>query len=105
MRCQGNGTMKIGARAIVTLGGSLLQNGRQVVSRIHQMAMRTARAAGMSRAPSLVILDDVFPHILTGFRIPEYNAIFQAIPDAEVHSMASYPWPGVAEGFEQLHQP
>jgi glycosyltransferase involved in cell wall biosynthesis len=34
----------------------------------------------------LVVLDDVFPLSLSGFRIAEFNAYLDAFPDAEVHS-------------------
>ncbi len=39
--------------------------------------------------PTLKILDDFFPNLLTGFRVAEYNAIFSAFPRAQV--LSAYP--------------
>ena len=34
----------------------------------------------------LVILDDFFPNLLTGFRVAEYNALLQALPGLQIYS-------------------
>lgn len=34
----------------------------------------------------LVVLDDFFPNVLTAFRVAEYNALLQALPDLRVYS-------------------
>lgn len=43
---------------------------------------------GRSRVPRdrLLVLDDFFPHLLTGFRVAEYNAYLAAFGNVEVHS-------------------
>lgn len=42
---------------------------------------------GRDRGPrSLIILDDVFPHLLSSFRIAEYNGYLEVFGDAQVHS-------------------
>ena len=44
------------------------------------------------RAASLIILDDIFPHLLSSFRVAEYNAYLSAYPQAVVYSTgAAFP--------------
>jgi hypothetical protein len=43
----------------------------------------------MSLSHELVILDDIFPHSLSAFRIAEYNAYLEAFPTTRVYSTAS----------------
>src|SRR5260221_13378619 len=40
------------------------------------------------RDPRLVILDDIFPHLLSAFRIAEFNAYLSRYPNSVVHSTA-----------------
>src|SRR5258708_7896211 len=41
------------------------------------------------REGMLVILDDYFPNLLTGFRIAEYNAYLDAFPDLLIMSVSN----------------
>jgi len=48
-------------------------------------------AIGLSRRqqpPAMVILDDYFPNLLTGFRVGEFNALLEAFPDLVILSAA-----------------
>jgi glycosyltransferase involved in cell wall biosynthesis len=56
------------------------------------------------RAGRLLILDDVFPNLVSGFRVSEFNAYLRALPSARVLSTPHW-WPtatGVV-GFEAAH--
>jgi glycosyltransferase involved in cell wall biosynthesis len=44
----------------------------------------------------LVILDDIFPHLLSAFRVAEYNAYLETFPNAVVYSTAAT-FPMIAE--------
>lgn len=47
---------------------------------------RWQAARARRRGDDLVILDDFFPNLLTGFRVAEYNALMQAMPGLRVFS-------------------
>jgi len=44
------------------------------------------KISGRRKSTSLVVLDDIFPHLLSAFRIAEYNHYLEKFPHAEVHS-------------------
>jgi glycosyltransferase involved in cell wall biosynthesis len=55
------------------------------------------------RRRGLVIVDDVFPHLLSGFRIAEFNAYLEHWPLAEVHTfVGSTPLLGEHLAFPQV---
>ena len=41
-----------------------------------------------SRTQDLIILDDIFPHLLSAFRIAEYNAYLESFPSSKIYSNA-----------------
>lgn len=49
---------------------------------------------------SLIVLDDIYPHLLSAFRIAEFNTYLSAYPDAKIHSTATA-FPAVME--ERTH--
>lgn len=63
-----------------------------VVARVGEIALKAGidRMAGIARPPPdpdrLVILDDAFPHLLTSFRIAEFNAHLERYPGSAVYS-------------------
>lgn len=53
----------------------------------------------------LVILDDAFPHLLSAFRIAEYNAYLQRFPDSVVYSTtSSFPALRESRNFEGVRE-
>jgi lipopolysaccharide transport system ATP-binding protein len=53
----------------------------------------------------LLILDDFFPNLLTGFRVAEFNALFRAFPSARCASIAGdylRSYPAYAERYPEL---
>jgi glycosyltransferase involved in cell wall biosynthesis len=54
--------------------------------------LKNRMTSGTPTAGSLVILDDAFPHLLSAFRIAEFNRYLAAYPDALVYSTASALW-------------
>lgn len=55
------------------------------------------------REGQLAILDDLFPHLLSAFRITEYNAYLERWPSATVHSTAqSFNLLQETRGFEEV---
>jgi glycosyltransferase involved in cell wall biosynthesis len=56
------------------------------------------------RAGRLLILDDVFPNLVSGFRVSEFNAYLRELPSARVLSTPHW-WPtaGGVVGFEAAH--
>src|SRR5437016_345939 len=54
------------------------------------------------RSRRLVIIDDLFPSLISGFRITEYNAYLQAFPNSEVLTFGiTTPWLGAAQTHEE----
>jgi len=51
-------------------------------------AARSDRRASAPREAKVVVLDDFFPNLLTGFRVAEYNAYLEAFPALRVLSSA-----------------
>ncbi len=65
------------------------------------------RANSISGKPhkSLIILDDIFPHLLSAFRVAEFNAFLDEFPDAEVQSTAStFPAINESRTFEEVRE-
>lgn len=52
---------------------------------------------------SMIILDDIFPHLSSGFRIAEYNAYLSKFEDAEVHSTGkAFSIINESSGFQEI---
>ncbi|BCO11342.1 hypothetical protein GEOBRER4_n1738 [Citrifermentans bremense] len=49
----------------------------------------TAAGKGGKAVPSLVIVDDIFPNLVSAFRVAEYNYYLEQFPDAQVRSAAA----------------
>lgn len=50
---------------------------------------KTDAGKGGEAAPSLVIVDDIFPNLVSAFRIAEYNYYLEQFPEAQVRSAAA----------------
>ena len=63
------------------------------------------RTAKRRDAASIVILDDIFPHLLSAFRIAEYNAYLARYAGSRVLSTATaFPVIGETRSFEEVTQ-
>lgn len=59
----------------------------------------------------LIILDDIFPHVLSAFRVVEYNSYLNNFPDSSVHSTGKSffilggdsKFSSVLQGYEKRH--
>src|ERR1044072_1269814 len=69
-----------------------------------QLAMRLfERFRSEKRSADLIILDDIFPHLLSSFRIAEFNAYLSAYEKAVVSSTAAaFPAIGEKRSFEKV---
>jgi glycosyltransferase involved in cell wall biosynthesis len=72
-------------------------------------SLEDAKAIFQNRFPAerskdrLIILDDIFPSLLSAFRIAEYNVYLNTFDTAEVHSTgAAFPLAGEKRGFSAV---
>lgn len=54
-----------------------------------RMGSVPAAGTGGEAVPSLVIVDDIFPNLVSAFRVAEYNYFLEQFPDAQVRSAAA----------------
>src|SRR2546422_1676212 len=95
-RCEGEPT-----RTTVRMG--LPEAGRALVRLQSEFATRVRNRLHSSMPPvraSLAILDDVFPNLLTAFRVTEFNAYMDEWPGVRIATSASwFPTVSGARGF------